>query len=207
MALVDVLNTKNEKVGQVEISDNIMTYPVKPWLIHEVVKMQLACRRAGTHATLNRTLIEGGGRKPWKQKGTGRARAGSIRSPLWRGGAIIFGPQPRDYSYSMPRKKVKNALKSAVKAKFDDAAVKIVDNLVVESGKTKDAQKMLDAMGLSKRVLIVYNEIDDKTFMAFRNLPKVDFLNVKGLNVYDVVNADNIIIVKDALSYIMEVLD
>lgn len=207
MALVDVLNTKNEKVGQVEISDNIMTYPVKPWLIHEVVKMQLACRRAGTHATLNRTLIEGGGRKPWKQKGTGRARAGSIRSPLWRGGAIIFGPQPRDYSYSMPRKKVKNALRSAVKAKFDDAAVKIVDNLVVESGKTKDAQKMLDAMGLSKRVLIVYNEIDDKTFMAFRNLPKVDFLNVKGLNVYDVVNADNIIIVKDALSYIMEVLD
>lgn len=207
MALVDVLNTKNEKVGQVEISDNIMTYPVKPWLIHEVVKMQLACRRAGTHATLNRTLIEGGGRKPWKQKGTGRARAGSIRSPLWRGGAIIFGPQPRDYSYSMPKKKVKNALKSAVKAKFDDAAVKIVDNLVVESGKTKDAQKLLDTMGLSKRVLIVYNEIDDKTFMAFRNLPKVDFLNVKGLNVYDVVNADNIIIVKDALSYIMEVLD
>jgi len=207
MALVDVLNTKNEKVGQVEISDNIMTYPVKPWLIHEVVKMQLACRRAGTHATLNRALIEGGGRKPWKQKGTGRARAGSIRSPLWRGGAIIFGPQPRDYSYSMPKKKVKNALKSAVKAKFDDAAVKIVDNFVVESGKTKDAQKLLDAMGLSKRVLIVYSEIDDKTFMAFRNLPKVDFLNVKGLNVYDVVNADNIIIVKDALSYIMEVLD
>ncbi|MGC9062696.1 50S ribosomal protein L4 [Calditerrivibrio sp.] len=207
MALVDVLNTKNEKVGQVEISDNIMTYPVKPWLIHEVVKMQLACRRAGTHATLNRTLIEGGGRKPWKQKGTGRARAGSIRSPLWRGGAIIFGPQPRDYSYSMPKKKVKNALKSAVKAKFDDAAVKILDNLVVESGKTKDAQKLLDTMGLSKRVLIVYNEIDDKTFMAFRNLPKVDFLNVKGLNVYDVINADNIIIVKDALSYIMEVLD
>ncbi|MGB9732116.1 50S ribosomal protein L4 [Calditerrivibrio nitroreducens] len=207
MALVDVLNTKNEKVGQVEISDNIMTYPVKPWLIHEVVKMQLACRRAGTHATLNRTLIEGGGRKPWKQKGTGRARAGSIRSPLWRGGAIIFGPQPRDYSYSMPKKKVKNALKSAVKAKFDDAAVKILDNLVVESGKTKDAQKLLDTMGLSKRVLIVYNEIDDKTFMAFRNLPKVDFLNVRGLNVYDVINADNIIIVKDALSYIMEVLD
>ncbi|ADR19414.1 50S ribosomal protein L4 [Calditerrivibrio nitroreducens] len=207
MALVDVLNTKNEKVGQVEISDNIMTYPVKPWLIHEVVKMQLACRRAGTHATLNRALIEGGGRKPWKQKGTGRARAGSIRSPLWRGGAVIFGPQPRDYSYSMPKKKVKNALRSAVKAKFDDAAVKIVDNFVVESGKTKDAQKLLDAMGLSKRVLIVYSEIDDKTFMAFRNLPKVDFLNVKGLNVYDVVNADNIIIVKDALSYIMEVLD
>ncbi|MGC8769449.1 50S ribosomal protein L4 [Calditerrivibrio sp.] len=207
MALVDVLNTKNEKVGQVEISDNIMTYPVKPWLIHEVVKMQLACRRAGTHATLNRTLIEGGGRKPWKQKGTGRARAGSIRSPLWRGGAIIFGPQPRDYSYSMPKKKVKNALKSAVKAKFDDAAVKILDNLVVESGKTKDAQKLFDTMGLSKRVLIVYNEIDDKTFMAFRNLPKVDFLNVRGLNVYDVINADNIIIVKDALSYIMEVLD
>lgn len=207
MALVDVLNTKNEKVGQVEISDSIMTYPIKPWLIHEVVKMQLACRRAGTHATLNRALIEGGGRKPWKQKGTGRARAGSIRSPLWRGGAVIFGPQPRDYSYTMPKKKVKNALKSAVKAKFDDAAVRILDTLVVESGKTKDAQKLLQTMGLEKRVLIVYNEIDDKTFMAFRNIPKVDFLNVRGLNVYDVVNADNIIIMKDALSYIMEVLE
>lgn len=207
MALVDVLNTKNEKVGQVEISDSIMTYPIKPWLIHEVVKMQLACRRAGTHATLNRALIEGGGRKPWKQKGTGRARAGSIRSPLWRGGAIIFGPQPRDYSYTMPKKKVKNALKSAVKAKFDDAAVRILDTLVVESGKTKDAQKLLQTMGLEKRVLIVYNEIDEKTFMAFRNIPKVDFLNVRGLNVYDVVNADNIIIMKDALSYIMEVLE
>ncbi len=207
MALVDVLNTKNEKVGQVEISDSIMTYPIKPWLIHEVVKMQLACRRAGTHATLNRALIEGGGRKPWKQKGTGRARAGSIRSPLWRGGAVIFGPQPRDYSYTMPKKKVKNALKSAVKAKFDDAAVRILDSLVVESGKTKDAQKLLETMGLEKRVLIVYNEIDDKTFMAFRNIPKVDFLNVRGLNVYDVVNADNIIILKDTLSYVMEVLE
>lgn len=207
MALVDVLNTKNEKVGQVEISDDIMTYPVKPWLIHEVVKMQLACRRAGTHATLNRKLIEGGGRKPWKQKGTGRARAGSIRSPLWRGGAVIFGPQPRDYSYSMPKKKVKNALKSAVKAKFDDAAVKIIDGLVVESGKTKDAQNLLNVLGLGKKVLIVYNNIDEKTFMAFRNLPKVDFLNVKGLNVYDIVNADSVVILKDALSHIMEVLD
>ncbi|MCX8084336.1 MAG: 50S ribosomal protein L4 [Calditerrivibrio sp.] len=206
MALVDVINTKNEKVGQIEISDEIMTYPVKPWLIHEVVKMQLACRRAGTHSTLNRALIEGGGRKPWKQKGTGRARAGSIRSPLWRGGAIIFGPQPRDYSYTMPKKKVKNALKSAVRAKFDDAAVKVIDSLIVESGKTKDAQKLLYNMALGKKVLIVYKEIDQKTFMAFRNIPNVDFLNVKGLNVYDVVNADSIIILKDALSHVMEVL-
>ncbi|MEF3255128.1 MAG: 50S ribosomal protein L4 [Deferribacterales bacterium] len=206
MALVDVVNLKNEKVGQVEVADDIMTYPVKPWLIHEVVKMQLACRRAGTHSTLNRTLIEGGGRKPWKQKGTGRARAGSIRSPLWRGGAVIFGPMPRDYSYTMPKKKVKNALKSAVKAKFDDAAVKVVESITVDSGKTKDAVKILNDLNLSKKVLIVYKEIDDKTMRAFRNLQNVNLLNVKGLNVYDVVNADNIIMTKDALSTCMEVL-
>lgn len=206
MALVDVVNLKNEKVGQVEVADDIMTYPVKPWLIHEVVKMQLACRRAGTHSTLNRTLIEGGGRKPWKQKGTGRARAGSIRSPLWRGGAVIFGPMPRDYSYTMPKKKVKNALKSAVKVKFDDAAVKVVESITVDSGKTKDAVKILNDLNLSKKVLIVYKDIDDKTMRAFRNLQNVNLLNVKGLNVYDVVNADNIIMTKDALSTCMEVL-
>ncbi|MCA1927532.1 MAG: 50S ribosomal protein L4 [Calditerrivibrio sp.] len=199
MALVDVLNLKNEKVGQVEVSDDIMTYPVKPWLIHEVVKMQLACKRAGTHSTLNRTLIEGGGRKPWKQKGTGRARAGSNRSPLWRGGAVIFGPLPRDYSYSMPKKKVKNALRSAVKAKFDDAAVKVLENVVVDSGKTKDAVKLLNGLDLNKKVLIVYKELDEKTMRSFRNLPNVNLLNVRGLNVYDVVNADGIIITKDAV--------
>lgn len=199
MALVDVLNVKNEKVGQVEVSDDIMTYPVKPWLIHEVVKMQLACKRAGTHSTLNRALIKGGGRKPWKQKGTGRARAGSNRSPLWRGGAVIFGPLPRDYSYSMPKKKVKNALRSAVKAKFDDAAIKVLENIVVDSGKTKDAVKLLKDLDLNKKVLIVYKELDEKTMRSFRNLPNVNLLNVRGLNVYDVVNADGIIITKDAV--------
>lgn len=199
MALVDVLNVKNEKVGQVEVSDDIMTYPVKPWLIHEVVKMQLACKRSGTHSTLNRTLIEGGGRKPWKQKGTGRARSGSNRSPLWRGGAVIFGPLPRDYSYSMPKKKIKNALRSAVKAKFDDAAVKVLDNIVVDSGKTKDAVKLLKDLDLNKKVLVVYKELDEKTMRSFRNLPNVNLLNVRGLNVYDVVNADGIIITKDAV--------
>jgi large subunit ribosomal protein L4 len=206
MALVDVLNLKNEKVGQVEVSDDIMTYPVKPWLVHEVVKMQLACRRAGTHSTLNRTLIEGGGKKPWKQKGTGRARAGSNRSPLWRGGAVIFGPMPRDYSYSMPRQKVRNALKSALRSKFDEGSIKVVDNIVVDSGKTKDAVNVLNDLNLTKKVLIVYKELDDKTIRAFRNIPNVNFLNVKGLNVYDVVNADNIIMIKDAVAYFMEVL-
>ena len=114
---------KNSKVGSVDLHDAILDYPVNTVLIHEVVKMQLACRRAGTHATKTKGLVSGGGRKPWKQKGTGRARAGSSRSPLWRGGGTIFGPQPRDYSYSMPKKKVKNALRSAIHAKYDAGAV------------------------------------------------------------------------------------
>ena len=146
MAKVDVFNVKNAKVGEAELHDAILDYPVNTALIHEVVKMQLACRRAGTHSTKTKGLVSGGGKKPWKQKGTGRARCGSNRSPLWRGGGTIFGPLPRDYSYSMPKKKVKNALKAALHAKFDDGAVLVLDNLFVENGKTKEAIEILKAL-------------------------------------------------------------
>lgn len=202
MAKVDVFNVKNAKVGEAELHDAILDYPVNPVLIHEVVKMQLACRRAGTHATKTKGLVSGGGRKPWKQKGTRRARCGSNRSPLWRGGGTIFGPLPRDYSYSMPKKKVKNALKSALHAKFDEGAVLVMDNLFVENGKTKEAMEILKAFEASRSVLFVVNAVDEKVARAFGNIPFADILHVNGLNVYDVVNARKIIILQSALPFV-----
>ena len=211
MAKIDVFDVKNSKVGTAELHDAILDYPVNTVLIHEVVKMQLACKRAGTHATKTKGLVSGGGRKPWKQKGTGRARAGSSRSPLWRGGGTIFGPQPRDYSYSMPgpqprdysysmpKKKVKNALKSAIHAKFDAGCVTVIDNLFVENGKTKEAVEILKAFNADRRVLIVVDAIDEKVARAFSNIPYADILHVDGLNVYDIMNSYKIIFLKNSL--------
>ena len=199
MAKVDVFNVKNAKVGEAELHDVILDYPVNTALIHEVVKMQLACRRAGTHSTKTKGLVSGGGRKPWKQKGTGRARSGSSRSPLWRGGGTIFGPLPRDYSYSMPKKKVKNALKSALRSKYDDGAILVMDNLFVENGKTKEAVEILKAFNADRGVLFVVDSIDEKVARAFSNIPYANLLHVDGLNVYDIVNARKIIVLQNAL--------
>lgn len=199
MAKIDVFDMKNSKVGDAEFHDAILDYPVNTALIHEVVKMQLACRRSGTHATKTKGLVSGGGKKPWKQKGTGRARAGSTRSPLWKGGGVIFGPQPRDYSYSMPKKKVKNALKSAIRAKYESGAVTVLDNLFVENGKTKEAVEILKAFGADRRVLIVVDAIDEKVARAFANIPYADILHVNGLNVYSIINAYKIIFLKSSL--------
>lgn len=207
MATFDVKNVKNETVGKVDLSDDIMSYAVKPALMHEVVIMQLANRRAGTHSTLNRAKMKGGrGAKPWRQKGTGRARSGSRKSPIWRGGAVAFGPQPRDYSYTMPKKKIKNALKSAIVAKTEAGAVHILDALSVENGKTKEAVQILKNFSADRKVLIVYKELDEKAVQAFRNIPYVDLLDVNGLNVYDMINSRTIFICQDAVERIQEVL-
>jgi large subunit ribosomal protein L4 len=207
MATFDVKNVKNEIVGKIDLSDEILSYPVKSSLMHEVVIMQLANRRAGTHSTLNRAKMKGGkGAKPWKQKGSGRARSGSRKSPIWRGGATCFGPQPRDYSYTMPKKKLKNALKSAIRAKTEAGAVHFLDAISVENGKTKEAVAILQNFAASRKVLVVYKELDEKVIQAFRNIPYVDLLSVEGLNVYDVINSRTILFVQDAVARIEEVL-
>jgi len=207
MATFDVKNVKNEIVGKIDLSDEIMSYPVKSSLMHEVVIMQLANRRAGTHSTLNRAKMKGGkGAKPWRQKGTGRARAGSRKSPIWRGGATCFGPQPRDYSYSMPKKKLKNALKSAIRAKSEAGAVQFLDVLSVENCKTKGAVEILKNFSADRKVLIVYKELDQNVHNAFSNIPYCDLLDVNGLNVYDVINSRTILICQDAVERIQEVL-
>jgi large subunit ribosomal protein L4 len=204
MALIDVYNMNKEKVGELEVSESVTAYPVKKSLLHEVVLYQLAKKRSGTAATKNVAKVSGSNRKPWKQKGTGRARAGSNKSPLWVGGGITFGPQPRDYAYSINKKKRQEALKSAIKAKLDDGAFIILDSINVDTGKTKDAAKFLEMYSATHKVLIIYNEIDDKAERAFRNIDYVKLLSIRGLNVYDIINSRVIIIDRQTFSDILE---
>lgn len=207
MAKFEVKNLMNETIGDADISDDIVQANVNSALIHEVVVMQLACRRAGTHSTKTRGNVRGGGHKPWRQKGTGRARSGSNRSPLWRGGGTIFGPLPRDYSYSMPKKKVKAALKSILSAKHAENQVFVIDALEVKEGKTKEAVEILKRFEADRGALFIVDDVDDKAIRAFRNLQCVDFLHVDGLNVYDIVNARKIFILKSCLPKIEERLN
>ena len=202
MAKLEIKNLKNEVVGSVDMSDEILTAKANPALIHEVVVMQLACKRAGTHKTKTRAEVRGGGRKPWKQKGTGHARSGSNRSPIWRGGGVIFGPRPRDYSYSMPKKKVKAALRSILAAKFAEGRIFAFDSVDVKEGKTKEAAAALKALEADRSVLFIVDEVSDNAKKAFRNIPFVDFLHVNGINVYDIVNARKIFIMKDCVEKI-----
>jgi large subunit ribosomal protein L4 len=202
MAKLEVKNLNNEVVGSVDVQDDILKAEIKPSLIHEVVVMQLACRRAGTHSTKTRGLVAGGGRKPWKQKGTGRARTGSSRSPIWRGGGVTFGPLPRDYSYTMPKKKVKAALKSILSAKYAEERVCVLDMFDIKEGKTKEAVAAMKKLDADRGVLFIVDNVEDKVIKAFRNIPYVDFLHVNGLNVYDIVNARKIFILKSCLPQI-----
>lgn len=204
MAKFEVKNLMNENVGNADLSDDVVLSQVNSVLVHEVVVMQQACRRAGTHSTKTKGNVRGGGRKPWRQKGTGRARSGSTRSPLWRGGGTIFGPLPRDYSYSMPKKKIKLAIKSVLSAKHAENQIYVIDQLDIKEGKTKEATEMLKRFEADRGVLFIVDDVDDKAIRAFRNLQCVDFLHVDGLNVYDLVTARKIFILKSCLTKIEE---
>jgi large subunit ribosomal protein L4 len=199
MAQLDVRNLNNEVVGSVDIDDNILAADINTALIHEVVLMQLANRRSGTHMTKTKGNVAGGGRKPWKQKGSGRARSGSIRSPLWRGGGVIFGPLPKDYSYTMPKKKIKTALKSILSAKYADNAITVIEDLELPEYKTKLAAAALKRFDASRGVLILINDSHARISAAYRNIPFVEFLHINGLNVYDLVKARRIFILKDCI--------
>jgi large subunit ribosomal protein L4 len=204
MQSIDVFNMKREKIGSLEVSEDISNYPIKKSLLHEVVLYQLAKRRSGTAATKNVAKVSGSNRKPWKQKGTGRARAGSNKSPLWIGGGITFGPQPRDYSYSINKRKKQVALKSAIKIKIDDGAFLVLDSINIDTGKTKDARQFLETHSAMNKVLIIYDTINDKTERAFRNLDYVKLLSINGLNVYDIINSKKIIIDEKTFNSVLE---
>ena len=205
MAQIDLYNLSREKVGEVELKDEVFNGPVKPHLFYEVVKWQLAKRRRGTASTKTRAEVSGGGRKPWRQKGLGRARAGSIRSPLWRGGGVVFGPKPRDYSYPLPKKVRKAALRSALSLRYKEGKLTILDGFDLGQIKTKLFVEAMEKLGLKgEKVLIVTDGKDEILEKSARNVPWAKVLRCEGLNVYDVLNYHHLLILKSALPKIEE---
>ena len=212
---IDVVDLKKAKVGEAELNESVFAVPVKEHLFWEVVNWQRARRRAGTHKVKGRSEVRGGGKKPWRQKGTGRARQGSIRSPQWVGGGVVFGPTPRDYSYAMPKKKRKAALRSVLSMKVRDGKLLVVDNFDFAETKTKYAVGVLAALEADKALLVDATSRSEETNvvvhnealrLSVRNLPRVKYLASEGLNVEDVLRYDTLVLSQQALDHIQEVL-
>jgi len=206
MPTVAVYDIAHKQVGDVELNDNIFGVEVNGALLHQAVVMQLASQRLGTHATKTRAMVRGGGRKPWKQKGTGHARSGSNTSPVWVGGGVVFGPHPRSYTFSMPRKQRRLAIKCALSDKVQSGDFLVLDSLDFEAPKTKEVVKMLEAFEVSKKALIITAEEAENVEKSARNIEGVKAINTTGLNVYDILNHDKLFITKDAITRIEEVL-
>jgi large subunit ribosomal protein L4 len=199
MPAIEIKDMSNNAIGNLEASDRF-AITGKDALIHEAVVNYLANQRQGTHATKTKGLVSGGGRKPWKQKHTGRARAGSIRSPLWRGGGTIFGPQPRDYSYEMPKTARRVALFAVLSKKIGDGELTVVDALSLEKPRTKDMANVIRNLGLEgKSLLIVLGSPEGNVLLSARNLPGVSVVQASGLNVHDVAVHDRILATKSAM--------
>jgi large subunit ribosomal protein L4 len=205
MPTVDVVDLQSKKVGTVDLPQAVFGCEPRVSLVHEAVVMQRACERQGTSSTLRRSEVSGSGKKPWKQKHTGRARAGSLRSPVWRHGGIVFGPKPRDYSYTMPKKKYRAALQSALSAKLADGKVIVVSEFSLAQPKTKLLAKALDQFGLGETALVVAGETQTAMLQAARNLSSVKVVSADQLNVYDVVRAGVVVIHERELARVAEV--
>jgi len=186
-----------------ELKEEIFGIKTRPHLLHQTVVMQLNNRRAGTAATKSKGFVRGGGKKPWRQKGTGRARAGSIRSPLWVGGGTIFGPQPKDYSFRMPRKARREALLSALSLKHGDGKIIVLDRLELEEAKTKLMVKVLTELKVASALLVIAQP-DEKIERSSRNIPALKVLRVEGLNVYDLLRYEHLILTEGALKLLEE---
>ena len=205
MPQVTVFDMTGKSVGEMTLSDAIFGIEPNTSVMHAAVVNYLANQRQGTQSTLTRSEVSGGGRKPWKQKGTGRARQGSTRAPQWTHGGIALGPKPRDYSYELPKKVKRLALKSAFSAKVADNNLIVVDNIAVEGYKTKAVAEMLPNLGADKKALIVMPEVDAKLIKSAANIPGVKTALVNTINVYDILNCDKFIVAKSALEKIEEV--
>ena len=203
---VDVFNQQNEKIGSLDLRDEVFGGRVKADLIHESVVRANAAARRGTHATKNRALVSGSGKKPWRQKGTGRARVGEIRNPLWRKGGTVFGPQPRSYDYHLPRKVEKGALRAAIAQKLRDGAVIVVDALVVGEIKTKAAAEMLRKLGIDGKALLVDVKPEDKLSLSVRNIEGVRLLPSNRISARDVINTRRVVMTRAALEKLQEAL-
>lgn len=206
MAKTSVLNIKGEKVSDITLNAEVWGIVPNDAVLYDAITLAKNAMRQGTHDTKTRSEVSGGGRKPWRQKGTGRARQGSTRAPHWIKGGIVFGPHPRSYDKKMNRKERRLALKSALAYKNIDKELIVVDNFNLENAKTKDAKQALENLKVSKNVLIVVNELDDNIILATRNLKNVNLLQANEINTLDIVAADNMIITVDAVKTIEEVL-
>jgi large subunit ribosomal protein L4 len=203
---LDVVNTQNEKIGSVDLGDEVFAGPVKTGVIWESVVREQAARRRGTHMAKNRALVSGSGKKPWRQKGTGRARVGEIRNPLWRKGGTVFGPQPRSYAYTLPRKVEKGALRSALTARIREGVVVVVDELRAAEKKTKPTAALLKRLGASGKTLIVDVKPDENFALSARNIAGVRVVASAALTARDVMDTTRIIATKAALERLREVL-
>jgi large subunit ribosomal protein L4 len=204
MSKVALYNVEGQQVGEVELNDAVFGIEPNESVVHEAVVMQLASLRRGTVGVKNRAMVSGGGRKPFRQKGTGRARAGSTRSPLWRHGGVVFGPQARSYAYSIPRKKRRLALKSVLSDKLANGNLIVMDELKLAVPKTKEMIRILNNLGVEKKALIV-TECSDARLSA-RNIEGVKPLTADGINVYDILNHDKLVVTQAAVKAIEEVL-
>lgn len=205
MATVKVYDQNKQESGEITLASDVFEIEVRPEILNLVARAQMAAKRAGTHMVKTRALVSGGGAKPWKQKGTGRARSGSTRSPIWVGGGTVFGPQPRSYAFSMPRKQRRLAIKCALSDKVQSGDFVVLENLDFAAPKTKDVVKMLKDFSVDSKALLITADEAENVEKSSRNIPGVKAINTCGLNVYDILNHDKLFITKDAITRIEEV--
>ncbi|OWR26921.1 50S ribosomal protein L4 [Saccharibacillus sp. O23] len=205
MPKVAVYNIEGKQVEEIELSDSVFGINPNGHVLHQAVVMQQASLRSGTHKVKGRSEVRGGGRKPWKQKGTGRARQGSIRSPQWKGGGIVFGPTPRSYSFKLPKKVRRLAIKSALSSKVIANEIIVLDALSLNAPKTKEFAAILNKLNVDRKALVVAPEYDNNVALSARNIPGVKFVQADGINVLDVLVHDKLIITKDAVQKVEEV--
>jgi large subunit ribosomal protein L4 len=203
---LDVVNSENKKVGALDVRDEVFGGRLNADLMWESVVHANAAKRRGTHMTKNRALVSGSGKKPWRQKGTGRARVGSIRNPLWRHGGTVFGPQPRSYDYALPKKVERGALRAAIAQKLQTSALIVVDELTVGEIKTKAAVEWLERLGVTGKAVLVDVAVDDKLAKSVRNIPSVLLVATSRLTARDVLNADRVIATRGAIEKLQEAL-
>ncbi|UTI43443.1 50S ribosomal protein L4 [Niallia sp. RD1] len=206
MPKVALFNQDGTQAGDIELNESVFGIEPNKHVLFEAVVMQRASLRQGTHKTKIRSEVAGGGRKPWRQKGTGRARQGSIRSPQWRGGGTVFGPVPRSYSYKLPKKVRRLAIKSALSTKVLEENILVLQNLAFDAPKTKDFKAVLGGLSIEKKVLIVTADLDENVALSARNIPGVTVVTATGITVLDVLNHDKLIMTKAAVEKVEEVL-
>ncbi len=203
MSTITIINTEKKKIKEREAPDDIFSYKLNKHLVWEEVKSILASQRQGTHCTKTRGEVSGSGRKPWRQKKTGRARVGSIRTPLWRKGGTVFGPKPRDYSYELPKKAKRNALKSAISSKFKENLLMVVDTLEIPSFKTKEGILLMQKLGVENALFVDFHE-NKNLALALRNIPSAGFMDAMDLNTYELLKYKWLVISERALDKLIE---